>query len=133
MSIFWGAWARCTINNQQLFFLFFEVYNVNYKGELTSLYIGFSKKSNSHLSVFLSSSENCQFKLMVLVYREGKFKSSAAEYILNLITQNFSKKSQNMLLFDNFWIYFETNYNSVYSTLLRRENNSCWKTQKRAE
>jgi hypothetical protein len=124
---------RCTINNQQLFFLFFEVYNVNYKGELTSLYIGFSKKSNSHLSVFLSSSENCQFKLMVLVYREGKFKSSAAEYILNLITQKISKKSQNMLLFDNFWIYFETNYNSVYSTLLRRENNSCWKTQKRAE
>ena len=29
-----GTWlkshARCTINNQQLFFLFFEIYNVNY-------------------------------------------------------------------------------------------------------
>ena len=77
------------VHNKQsiIVFLFFEVYNVNYKGELTSLYVGFSKKSNSHLSVFLSSSENCQFKLMVLVCREGKFKSSAAEYILNLITQ----------------------------------------------
>ena len=118
-------WTKVHNKQSTIDFLFFEVYNVNYKGELTSLYVGFSKKSNSHLSVFLSSSENCQFKLMVLVYREGKFKSSAAEYILNLITQETSKKSQNMLLFDNFWIYFETNYNSVYSTLLRRENNSC--------
>ena len=50
---------RCTITNQQLFvcFSFFEMYNVNYKGEVTSLFVGCSKKSNSCLSVLLRSSE----------------------------------------------------------------------------
>ena len=115
-----GAQYQSTI-----IFLSFELYNVNYKGELTSLYVGCSKKSNSHLSVILSSSENCQVKLMALVYKAGKFKSSTAEYILNLITQKTSKKSQNILLFENFWIYFDTNYNSVYLNLLRRKNNNC--------
>ena len=107
------------VHNKQsiIVFLFFEVYNVNYKGELTSLYVGFSKKSNSHLSVFLSSSENCQFKLMALLYKAGKFKSKQ----LNIFWVWLFKKSQNILLFDNFWIYFDTNYNSVYLNLLRRK------------
>ena len=48
------------VHNKQsiIVFLFFEVYNVNYKGELTSLFVGFSKKSKSHLSVLLRSSKN---------------------------------------------------------------------------
>ena len=104
-----------------MFFLFFEVYNVNYKGELTSLYVGFSKKSNSHLSVFLSSSENCQFKLMALLYKAGKFKSKQLNIFLVWLLTKLLKKAKNIFLFDNFWIYFDTNYNSVYLNLLRRK------------
>ena len=75
-----------------VFCLFFEIYNVNYEGELTSLYAGLSEKSNSHLSVPLSSSESCQVKLLALLDKEGKFKFSTAEQILNLINQKTSRK-----------------------------------------
>ena len=67
---------------------------------------------------------------MALVYKVGKFKSSIAEHILNLITQKTSKKTQNMLLFDNFWVYFGTNYNSVYLNLLRRKTTAAEQNKK---
>ena len=67
-------------------FLFFEIYNVNYKGEVTSLYVGCSKKSNSRLSVLLRISETVTSSWWRYFTRQGnsnQLKFKAADYILN--------------------------------------------------
>ena len=40
-------------------FLFFEIYNVNYKGEVRTQYLGFREKSNFYCPVSDKGSENC--------------------------------------------------------------------------
>ena len=58
---------------------------------------------------------------MALLYKAGKFKSKQLNIFLVWLLTKLLKKAKNIFLFDNFWIYFDTNYNSVYLNLLRRK------------
>ena len=55
--------ARCTLridNNNYLFYLLkFIIYNVNYKGEVRTQYLGFREKNNFYFPVSDKGSEKC--------------------------------------------------------------------------
>ncbi len=49
------------VHNKQstIYFLFFEIYNVNYKGEVGTRYLGFREKNNFYFPVSDEGSEKC--------------------------------------------------------------------------